>query len=249
MLDRLILSIVMMVIVLPAESAVMTYKDDKAGFDTAVAGLSGVSVNILDFESVTAGTVVSEGSTVEGLTFSSNLPSPFEMGVRGIGSTSGLNSLAVTGDGGATLSVFTLGDTVEVSFAASHAFGFYLVVGNAGFDFLDNDVIVEFGGQTIAVADADMAETFTDPSGATFGALWFGFVDAMATYTTASIRFGDPNDPHFVLGLGIGEFDDFTTTRVPSTDIPEPAIILLIGIGLLSLYGFSRPRYHPVQRN
>lgn len=232
-----------MALAFSAESAVLTYKDDKAGFDAAVAGLSGVSVNVLNFDSLPVGTVVSEGSTVGGLTFSSNLPSPFEMGVRGVGSTSGLNSLAVTDDGGSTFSFFVLGDTVTVSFPASHAFGFYLVVGDANFNFLDNDVIVEFGSEIISVVDADTAEAFTGPSGAGFGALWFGFVDDLATHTTASIKFGDPNDPHFVQGLGIGEFDDFTTTRIVTTSVPEPAIILLLGIGLLSLLGLTRRRY------
>lgn len=155
------------------------------------------------------------------------------MGVNGAGSTSGLNSLAVTGDGGSSFSFFGLGDTVEVSFAPSHAFGFYLLV-SANFDFLDNDVIVEFGGATLSVVDADIPESF-----GTFGALWFGFVDDLATHTTASIRFGNPGDSF----VAIGEFDDFTTTQVATTAVPEPAVILLLGIGLLSLLGFVRRRY------
>lgn len=67
MLYRLILSFIgVMAIALPAESAVLTYKDDKSGFDAAVAGLSGVSPHVLTFEGVPAGTVISEGSTLKG---------------------------------------------------------------------------------------------------------------------------------------------------------------------------------------
>lgn len=231
----LFLFTILTVMTFQTRAGVVGYKNDKTGFDTAVAGLSGATTNVLDFESQTAGSVVPEGSTLGGLTFNSNLPDHLQMGIRGIGSTSGLNSLAVTENGGTSFEVFGLGDVVDVSFAASHAFGFYLVV-SEDFDFFTNDVIVTFGGATIAIEDADVAEDFGTNE---FDALWIGLVDDVATHTSANIQFGQPP---FV---GIGEFDDFTTTSAttPPAQTSEPAAILLLGIGLLGLFSCTRRRH------
>ena len=158
------------------------------------------------------------------------------MGVRGFGSTSDPNSLAVVigvdANGDETFGVFGLGDTLDVSFAASNAFGFFLVVGD-GFPFEDDDVNVTFGGTTISIADTDVPTSFNGG----FGAIWLGLVDDMATHTSASIQFGSPGSTL----IGIGDFDDFTTTRVVT--ISEPAMTLLFGIGLLGLFGFARRGY------
>ncbi|MCH9639208.1 MAG: hypothetical protein K0U40_06905 [Betaproteobacteria bacterium] len=227
------LLVTLMVMTFQVQATPVGFKDDKAGFDAAVAGLSGVSVNVLDFESVPLG-VVAEGSTLGGLTLNSNLaPAGFQLGVRDIGSTSDPNSLAVTDDGGASFDIFGLGDRLDVSFAASNAFGFFLVVGD-GFPFADNDVNVTFGGETISIADTDVATSFNGG----FGAIWLGLVDDMATHTTASIQFGSPGSSF----IGIGEFDDFTTTRA-IVSVTEPTMILLLCIGLLSLIGFKRRSY------
>ena len=225
---------ILMVMTFQVQATPVGFKGDKAGFDAAVGGLSGVSTNILDFESVPI-SAVPEGSTLEGLTFNSNLaPTGFQLGVRGIGSTSDPNSLAVTDDGGASFGVFGLGDRLDVDFAASNAFGFFLITGNAGdnFDFFDNDVNVTFGGTTISIVDADVVTVVGGVD-----AIWLGLVDDMATHTTASIQFGNPGDSF----AAVGEFDDFTTTRVVS--ISEPIMILLFGTGLLGLIGFARRDY------
>ena len=230
----LITMLVFSVMSIQAKAGVIGYKNDKTGFDAAVAGLSGVTTNVLDFESQTAGTVVTEGSTLGGLTFNSNLLDPFQMGIRGIGGTSGFNTLAVTDDGGANFGIFGLGDVVDVSFEASYAFGFYLIVPE-DFDFFTDDVIVTFGGTTIAIDGADVAEDFGTNE---FDALWIGLVDDMAMHTSANIRFGQ------LPFIGIGEFDDFTTTSAatPPTPASEPTVILLFGIGLLGFLRYARYR-------
>ncbi len=235
----LLLFIILMVMTLQAKAGVVGYKGNKAGFDAAILGLSGVSINVLDFESVAAGSVVPENSTLGGLTFNSNLPNPFQMGVHGNSGTSGLNTLAETKNGGSSFALFGLSDVVDVSFAPSHAFGFYLVIPEGSdSDFFTNDVIVTFGGATIAIDGTDVAEDFGVNS---FDALWLGLVDDMATHTSAKIRFGTPG----VEFEGIGEFDDFTITSATTSSTPasEPAAILLFGIGLLGLLSFTRRRY------
>jgi len=226
---------ILMVMTFQVQATPVGFKDNKAGFDAAVAGLSGVSVRTLDFESQVAGTIVSEGSTIEGLTFNTNLPSPFEMAIRGDGSVSDPNSLAQSGNGGGTFGSFGLGDRVDVSFSESNAFGFFLVLPNENgqFDFFDNDVNVTFGGTTISIEDDDVV---TQTSGS-FDFFWIGLVDDMAMHTTASIQFGNPGSSF----IGVGEFDDFTTTQVVS--ISEPIMILLFGTGLLGLIGFARRGY------
>jgi len=61
----------------------------------------------------------------------------------------------------------------------------------------------------------------------------------MATHTSATIQFGNLGD-NFV---DIGELDDFTTTSVATVgQVAEPAITLLLSIGLLELFGFTHRR-------
>ncbi len=221
---------ILMVMTFQVEATPIGFKGDKAGFDAAVAGLSGVSVNVLDFESQAAGTIVPSGTTLEGITLSDNLPSPLQMFINDFGATtSDPNTLAVN-DSNDTR--FVLNDRIDVSFQASNAFGFFLIVGPT-FNFFDNDVIVTFGGETISIVDADVPDV---SAGGGFGSIWLGLVDDMATHTTATIQFGLPNSPI----EAIGEIDDITTTRVITIAVAEPAVILLFGVGLLGLFGFVR---------
>lgn len=225
---------ILMVITFQVEATPIGFKGDKAGFDTAVAGLSDVSTNILDFESQTAGTIIPSGTTLGGITLNDNL-SPLQMTINDFGqTTSDPNTLAVNVNG--SPDSFELGDRIDVSFQASNAFGFFLIVGSA-FDFFDNDVIVTFGGEAISIVNADVPDVLFDPAGNSFGAIWLGLVDDMATHTTATIQFGLPSSS---IAAAIGEIDDITTTRV--VVVSEPAVILLFGAGLLGLFGCARRR-------
>jgi hypothetical protein len=236
---------ILIVVTFQVEAGVIKFKNNKIGFDTAVAGLSGVSTHVLNFESQAVGTVVPGGAALEGITFDDNLPSPFEMAVGAEGSISDPNALAILDTSvpfdpaspDAGFGEFGLNDVIDVGFEASNAFGFFLIVGD-GFEFFDNDVNVDFGGETISVLASDTATTIVSGD-LGFAALWIGFVDDVATHTTAIIRFGSPDDEF----SGIGELDNITTTRADPTGVAEPTIILLIGIGLLSLFGFARRRY------
>lgn len=233
----LLTTIALLAVSIQAKAAIMGYIGDKAGFDTAVAGLSGVSTNVLDFESQAAGSVVAEGGTIDGLTFNSNLPNPFEMGIRGIGGTSGLNTLATTGDNGATFGLFGLSDTLDVTFGSSHAFGFYLVV-SSNFDFFADDVLLTFGGTTIALDGSEVSSLVNGVD-----ALWIGMVDDSAAHTSAKVQFGQGPQSF----LAIGEFDDITTTRGTITPpnpnpVSEPATVLLFLAGLMGLFYLSSRR-------
>jgi len=144
------------------EAGITTFKSGTTAnnnFDSAIANFGGLSTNVLDFDSLAGGTAIAENSTLEGLTFNSNLTTPFQTGMKDAGSISGLNSLAVIDSNNGGFSNFGLGEKVDIDFAATNAFGFWLIT-NTTFTLLNNDVNVTFGGTTLSNLTGDQAQNF-----------------------------------------------------------------------------------------
>ncbi|OYY93915.1 MAG: hypothetical protein B7Y41_09465 [Hydrogenophilales bacterium 28-61-23] len=221
-----------------AMAAPITYTN-RAAFDAAVAGISGVAENTLNFESpaATPGNIFPSGSAHQGVTFTYNLGG-YELGVDNANpGTSGANTLKVSNNGGTSFASFLLGDAIDFGFGASHAFGMYIIVPTVGFDFFADDVNLSFGGTTLSNLDTDVASLV---GASNVAALFVGIVDTTTTYTSAKLRFG----PVGVTPGAAFEIDDIVKTS-PVTNgpgpgpIPEPATLALLSLGMLGL-GLAR---------
>lgn len=219
--------------------AVPTTYTSRAAFDAAIAAIvPTVSQNVINFESASGGDLIPSGSSFGGVTFSYNLPGgppPFQIGINStLPGTSGSHFLGVTDDGGASFGRFALGDQINFSFSASHAFGMYIIVDDT-FDFTDDDINLTFAGITLSNVDADVA-TSVGPNDV--AALFVGIVDPDGTYGTASLLFGPVGGPagntHF-------EIDDIVKTSPTGSGggddgtVPEPATLALLGAGILGI--------------
>lgn len=224
-LGKLVMGVSAVLLMATAAQAVPTGYKSRAAFDAAVAGIAGVTEDVLNFDSTPTGTVIPSGSALGGVTFTDNLPSPFQIGVNTSTGTSGTNFLGVTGDGGSSFGRFALGDVIDFSFGASHAFGMYIIV-SPGFDLFDNDVNLTFAGITLSNVDADVATTVNGVD-----ALFVGIVDPASTFTTANLTFGTGTGP------ALFEIDDIVKTSPVSSSspVPGPATLALVGGGMLGV--------------
>ncbi len=217
-------------------SAAPTTFTDLAAFNAAVGAIPLINTEVIDFETFTGqngatpGDVIASGSTVKGVTFTPSLDPGFDLAVRGIGGTSGSNVLGTTSDGGATVGQFALGESVGFSLSQpTQAFGLYIVA-NPDFDFFADDVTLSAAGTSVSNPTGLAG---SDVNGV--NALFLGIVDDMATFNTASIRFGP--DPVTFNGAFF-EIDDISyTAPIP---IPAALPLFLTGLAALGVAGWMR---------
>lgn len=217
--------------------ATITSTFSEASFNALVGGLGGVTANTIDFESVTPGTVV-EGSTLQGVTFSSALGGGYVLAVSDTNGVGDSNALGSTNNGGTTTSTIGFGESVTFNFSQpTHAFGLYVTANSPAFDFRANDVLLDLGGGAVLLNNqvGDIALTF------------LGIVDDVNTYTTATVSFNPA-----IANLYPFRLDNLgytTPSQAPGpqpgpepgpSGVPEPPLLMVLGLALLAAGRFGR---------
>ncbi len=180
---------------------------DESAFQAAIAGWDS---EVLDFDSMTSGTTIADGGTIDGITFTYDFGGVNMMVSHAWDTTSPPNFLG-TNDG----DIFQDGDDFSLSFEPVNAIGMYFTSID---EMWDDDITLTVDTFSVGL-DAATYLTLADGSMAFF----LGIVDAQNAFTQADIT-----------TVGLGEFlynvDDITTAAVPI-----PGAFWLLGSGLLGL--------------
>jgi hypothetical protein len=191
---------------------------DRGAYDAAVAGLSNVSIITLNFDGLTAGDLIADGDTVDGISFSYDLGGVSLQVTDGADTTSALNFLG-TNDFG----MLQDGDDFQLGFGARNAVGLYVMSLDG---LIDDDFQLTVGSFSASLSTADLQYTLNDDTSVYF----LGIVDPTATFTVASVTTSHDGQT----GYFLWNADDVVTAVA---QVPEPGTwaMLIAGLGLLGI--------------
>jgi len=196
---------------------------DSAAFNTAI---SSYTKSTLNFDSDAAGSLIADGGTLGGITFSYPTLASFGVAmqvVTGSPTTSSPNFLG-TNDG----DLFQAGDNFSLSFAASHAIGMFFISADEMFDH-DIELIVNSTTASLAASDAIALDAVNN-------AYFLGIVDDTNTFNSVGVS---------SLSCGacfLYNVDDITIATTPSNSVPTPSVIWLLMAGLFPMLGNIKAR-------
>ena len=200
-----------------AQAAPVSFTD-RAAFDAAVAGLNKAVTTTLNFDSLTAGSLIASGDALDGISFSYNLGKVNLQVTNDAPTTSSPNFLG-TDDGG----MLQDGDDITLDFGVRNAIGLYVM----SFDpLIDDDFQLNVGAYSNSLTASNLHSTLTDGTSVYF----LGIVDPTATFTSASVTTSHDGET----GYFLWNADDIVTA-VAQVPEPETWAMLLAGLGLMAL--------------
>ena len=196
-----------------SHGATITYTE----LDGFLADLPGPAA-VLDFESLAAGTLLPSGASADGITFSYAIDGLTLKLTDAFNTTSGENSLGLTGGDEALLD----GDIVNLAFDPVFALGI---------SFITSDPILAAEIQLVTPVGTALASDLPETTLADGGIVYFLGLVSTDPFSAASIDFADDGESNFAYNV-----DDIVTA------IPEPGSFLLLGAALLGLNLMARRR-------
>jgi hypothetical protein len=196
---------------------------DIAAFNTATSGYSRSTEN---FDSLSAGSSIADGGSVGDFTF--NYPVLAGLGealkVSSDGDTTSPSNFLGTSDAG----VFLDGDNLNITFSATNAVGMYFLSEDT---LIDGDIRLLAGTISIDLLTSDIVTTLSDGTDVYF----LGLVDEASTFTSIDIFTNhDMEEGFFTWNIDdLFTASDLSEPNQSDGSIPEPASVLLIGIGML----------------
>ena len=216
-------AVMAVIVCAPAAMAAPAAYTDSATFSAAATGTE----TTVDFDSTSAGTPISSGGAIGGLSFSYSLDG-VSLAVTDGTSFGAAPGVASTTSGSNFLGTDDLdhlqdGDTLTLSFAAGSGVGLYILAQDA---LEDDDVTLTAGGATASLVASAVEQTLADGSSVFF----LGVLDTEGSITSAVLDFPSDGETNFLMNV-----DDVIL-------VPEPGQLLLLLPGSASLAGLSRLR-------
>ncbi len=186
----------------PAGATPVTFTN-QAAFTASLPG----PATTLDFDGLSAGTLIPSGTTLDGITFDYDFGG-VSMKVTDVFDTTSPPNFLGTDDA----DVFQDGDDFDLLFAPVQAIGLYFITAD---DLLDGDIGLSAAGVTASLVASDVQQVLGDGSSVYF----LGIIDDMGSFTSASVD---------TVGGGffLYNVDDIVTA------VPEPGTCLLVSAGL-----------------
>ncbi len=198
----------------PAWSVTVTFTDP-ALFSAALPG----PAQVLDFDALAPGTLLPSGSTQGGVTFNYSIAGLTMKVVDSFSTTSGANSLGLTGGDDAFLD----GDTFDLAFSSSvRALGMFFITSDAA---LASEILL---ATPVGTAGNSATPFQVLPDG---GIAYFVGLIATDLFSTAQVDFASDGETNFAFNV-----DDITTA------VPEPNTIVLLAFALAALGVHGRAR-------
>lgn len=218
-----ILSLIAAASISSSYGIVSTYTS-KAAFDGATAGFSDLSVN---FDNHAAGTTISDGGSIDGVTFSFPVLAGIGLNLtidNAYTTTSPNNYLATDDPDG----LFQDGDDFSLSFGPVNAIGLYFITPEF---LIDDDILLTVGNTTVNVSEFQIDSVLSDDSNVYF----LGLVDTVNSFSSADIVTSNGGNGYFTYTVDDLTLRSSQSQNNPVSDSGNTALALLGAVSLITL--------------